>query len=150
MNRSETAPLSETERASMDAIMSAVIGVVAGHPKSLALSVLVQTIVGNLGDEAELDDEGFAARVVAMLGLMNIMQAGVVVSELDQTVLAEAVHDLSSIVTCGPRVVMIPALASVLVSAVACGRRDTVAESECVEAISAALKSLDAALISQG
>lgn len=150
MNRSAIEPLSEEQCEQMTDVMNRIYGAVGGFPKSIALSALAQTLMGNLGDEGEVSDEAFKGRVVAVLGLMNLIQCGLANPEVDQVVLAEAVDDLTSIVALGARGAMIPALVAVLVAAVANGRRDSVAESECMASIMAALKILEGAVGSPG
>lgn len=139
MSRSQLEAMPANDRLAMDMVMADVIKAIDGIPASVALSVLGQALVGNLGDGDQLTDEEFLDRVKAVLAMINIMRDGKANREFDQTAMVEAIHDVGAIMTCGSRSLMIPALASVLVAAVANGRRNVTAEEACVAEIKAAL-----------
>lgn len=145
MNRATTEAASQDEKATMEWMAAAVADLLKDHPPSLGLSVLAQMMVGNIGDE-DLSDAVYYHRTVAALGLINLMRDGHAGREYDQAGFAESVHDLTSIVNCGSRALMVPALAATLVAAVANGRRNNQAEEACVADIRDALAKLEASL----
>lgn len=138
--------VSGDERAAMEAMARGIQGCIDGQPASLALSVLGQILIGNIGDGDQLTDAEFYNRTVGVLSLINLFRDGKSGREYDQVGFVEAVHDLTSIINCGSRALMVPALASVLVAAVANGRRNYQEEGACVAAIQEALKRFDVAV----
>lgn len=148
MSRVEVQPVTPEEQQAMSQIAQGLEGILDGHPRSLGLSVLIQKIAGSL-EEEDLEDVEFYHRTVAGFAMINLMRDGHVQREYDQAGFAESVHNLTSIVNCGSRALMVPSLASVLVAAVANGRRDNQAEEACVSEIRDALRKLEASLSPQ-
>lgn len=147
--RTEAQPTTEQDKAAMSQLADSIQDVIEGKPVGAVLSVLCQMVIGYLPDGENLTDGECMARLAGVMGLLNIMQAGKAQQGYDLTALAGSVKDLSAIVGCGSRPLMIPTMAAVLVASVANGQRNSAAQQSCAAEITAALGRFEKRLVSK-